>query len=304
MISRREFVERAALSTGALALGDAAIGQVSSPLGKSAKLGKTGIVTSLIGIGTGSVGVGHQSNQTRLGQPKFTELMLAAYEQGIRFFDLADQYGSMPFFKEPLKKLPREKIVIQSKSNSRTPDALRADIDRFRKELDTDMIDTLLIHCVMEPDWNVKYRPIMDVLSEAREKGIIRAHGCSCHTFEALDAASREPWVQVDLARFNPWGKIMDGKAGQDEKTIPSDVKPVLQRMRSVGKGVIGMKVLAEGQMAKGPDRMERAKESIKFSLASGAVDLMVIGFEAPKQIAEIADQTRLAMAELELRIA
>src|SRR5579872_3304326 len=178
-MNRREFVETAVLAAGALAAGTASA-QADNPVAKvtdRVKLGKTGITSSLLGIGTGSIGWNHQSNQTRLGQEKFTALMRHAYDSGILFFDLADQYGSMPYFREPLKKLPREKIVIQSKSNSRTPEAMRADLERFRKELDTDYIDTLLVHCVTEPDWNVRYRGIMDVLEEARQKGIIRAHG-------------------------------------------------------------------------------------------------------------------------------
>src|SRR5579862_3483459 len=191
-MNRREFVGKAVAAAGAIAIAaPAEAGDDLPKLSGHVKLGHTGITCSLIGIGTGTVGWKHESNQTRLGQPKFTELMMHAYESGIHFFDLADQYGSMPFFREPLKRLPREKITIQSKSNSREPDAMRADLDRFRKELGTDYIDTLLVHCVTEPDWNVRYRGIMDVLEDARQKGIIRAHGCSCHTLPALQTASR-----------------------------------------------------------------------------------------------------------------
>jgi aryl-alcohol dehydrogenase-like predicted oxidoreductase len=225
--------------------------------------------------------------------------MLHAYESGIHFFDLADQYGSMPYFREPLKRLSREKIVIQSKSNSRTPEAMRADLERFRKELDTDYIDTLLVHCVTEPDWNVRYRGIMDVLEEARQKGVIRAHGCSCHTLDALETASRDPWVQVDLARFNPWGAYMDTHHGDPDATTPTQVKPVLQRMRHAGKGVIGMKILAQGDIAKTDEKLAKARESLKFALSSGAVDMMVIGFESPQQVTEIVAETRVALAEL-----
>lgn len=305
-LNRREFVEKAVAAAGVLAVGASASADDKSEKGgvlpkitERVKLGKTGILSSLVGIGTGSVGWNHQSNQTRLGAEKFNALIRHAYDNGIHFFDLADQYGSMPFFKEPLKKLPREKIVIQSKSNSRTPDAIKADLERFRRELNTDYIDTLLVHCVTEGDWNVRYRGIMDALEEARQKGIIRAHGCSCHTLEALEAASKDPWVQVDLARFNPWGKYMDGKEGEPEEKAPDHVKPVLQRMRTAGKGVIGMKILAQGDIAKEADKIERARKSLRFALSSGAVDMMVIGFESPQQVSEIMHETRVAIAEI-----
>ena len=62
----------------------------------------------------------------------------------------------------------------------------------------------------------------MAVLSEAREKGIIRTHGISCHTLEALKTAAATDWVQVDLARFNPAGIAMDA--------APDVVRPVCRR--------------------------------------------------------------------------
>jgi diketogulonate reductase-like aldo/keto reductase len=205
----------------------------------------------------------------------------------------------MPYFKEPLKKLPREKIVIQSKSNNRTPEGIKADLERFRKELDTDYIDTLLVHCVTEPDWNVRYRGVMDALEEARQKGIIRAHGVSCHTLESLEAAANEPWVQVDLARYNPWGKYMDGKKGEPESKAPDFVRPLLQKMRSAGKGVIGMKILAQGDIAKEQEKLSKMRESLRHALSTGAVDMMVIGFESPQQITEVMTETRVALAEI-----
>ncbi len=304
-MNRREFVERAVVTAGVLGVVSASNADQTTTTVKDksvkdkVKLGKSGIVTSLVGIGTGSVGWNHQSNQTRLGQDKFTALIQHAHESGIHFFDLADQYGSMPFFKEPLKKLQRDKITIQTKSNSREPAKMRADLERFRKELDTDYLDTVLIHCVTEADWNVRYRGIMDVLEEAKQKGIIRAHGVSCHTLEALTAAASEPWVQVDLARFNPWGKYMDGKMGEPEVAAVDHVRPLLQKMRSAGKGVIGMKIVAQGDIMKADDRISKARESIRHALSTGAVDMMVIGFESHAQITEIMHETQVALAEV-----
>ncbi len=159
-----------------------------------------------------------------------------------------------------------------------------------------DYIDTVLMHVVTEPDWNVRYRGVQEVLEEARQKGIIRAHGCSCHTIEALRTAAADPWVQVDLARFNPWGKYMDTPQGESEANTPAIVKPVLQQMRAAGKGVIGMKILAQGDIAKGDDRLARARESIHHALSSGAVNMMVIGFESPQQITEIMRETQVAL--------
>jgi aryl-alcohol dehydrogenase-like predicted oxidoreductase len=154
------------------------------------------------------------------------------------------------------------------------------------------------MHCVVEPDWNTRYQEVKDVLSEAKEKGIIRAHGCSCHTLEALEAAAADPWVEVDLARYNPWGAYMDNKQGEPQENAPGHVKPILQKMRKAGKGVIGMKIVAQGDVAKGEDKMKRIRESLKFALADNVLNAMVVGLESPQQVAEIVTETRVALAE------
>ncbi len=305
-MNRREFVERAVVAASALAAGSlpsTAEGSQNKPgLHRRVKLGKSGRTSSLIGIGTGTVGWNGQSNQTRLGHDEFNRIIRHAYDQGITFFDCADMYGSHTYLREALKAIPREKVIIQTKIIHRTADEARADLDRFRQELGTDYIDHVLMHVVTEPDWNQRYRGVMDVLEEAKQKHIIRAHGCSCHTLEALEAAAAEPWVDVDLARFNPWGRMMDNRRGEPEDKAPDYVKPVLERMRKAGKAVIGMKILAEGRIVRGlpqDEKLAKMRESIRFALASGVIDVMVIGFQSTQEIDEALEQTRIALAEI-----
>ncbi len=167
-------------------------------------LGKTGIKTSRLAMGTGTVGFGHHSNQSALGVAALSSLLMNGYDQGLRFFDSADSYGSHPHVAAALKQVPRDKVTVLTKTFSRDPKSAREDLDRFRRELGTDYIDICLMHCLTEGDWTERFKGVMDVLSEAKEKGIIRAHGCSCHSIEALRAAAKSPWVDVDLARINP----------------------------------------------------------------------------------------------------
>src|SRR6266478_10016420 len=144
-------------------------------------LGKTGITTSRLAMGTGTVGSGGHSHQTALGVKGLSELLLNGYDQGLRFFDAADAYGSHPHVAEALKQLPRDKVTVLTKTFSRDPKSARADLDRFRRELGTDYLDICLMHCVTEGDWTTRFRGVMDVLSDAKKKGIVRTHGCSCH---------------------------------------------------------------------------------------------------------------------------
>src|SRR5207245_7861864 len=157
-------------------------------------LGRTGIKTSLIGMGTGSVGVRHSSNQVRLGHEKFCKLVRYAFERGITYFDTADQYGSHIYLRDALKGLPRDRLFLQSKTRATTAEMARADIVRMREELGTDYLDTLLMHCMTKGSWPTDFRPVMDVLSEAKAKGRVRAIGVSCHGMDPLRSAVSTAW--------------------------------------------------------------------------------------------------------------
>lgn len=210
---RREFLVRSISAAGAAwfysksilnAIAEQTLGQKFAAT-DTVTLGNTGIKTSRLAMGTGTVGSGHHSHQTALGVQGLSDLLRNGYDHGLRFFDAADSYGSHPHVAEALKHVPRDKVTVLTKTWARDPATARADLDRFRRELGTDYLDICLMHCVTEGDWTDRYRGVMDVLSEAKQKGIIRTHGCSCHSIEALRAAAKSPWVEIDLARINLW---------------------------------------------------------------------------------------------------
>jgi len=233
-------------------------------------LGKTGIQTSRLAMGTGSHGWYGHSDQTALGMSEFTALMMNGYENGLTFFDTADSYGSHSYIAPALKQIPRDKVVVMTKTESRDAKGVRADLDRYRKELGTDYIDICLVHCVTEADWNTRFRGAMDVLSEAKQKGIIRSHGVSCHSLGALRAAALEPWVEVDLVRMNPAGAYMDAD--------PSTVAEVIKQMRASGKGIIGMKILGQGVLR------DLQSQAIHYALGLGLLDAFTIGALSKKE--------------------
>jgi aryl-alcohol dehydrogenase-like predicted oxidoreductase len=195
---------------------------------------------------------------------ELTALLLNGYDSGLRFFDAADSYGSHPYVASALKQVPRDKVVVMTKTFTRDAKGVRDDLDRYRRELGIDYIDICMIHCVTEADWTTRYLGVMDVLSEAKEKGVIRAHGCSCHSIEALRTATASPWVEVHLVRINPVGAYMDAS--------PEIVVPVIKEMRAAGKGVIGMKILGQG------DLRNRQSEAIHYALGLGLLDAFTIG--------------------------
>lgn len=230
-------------------------------------LGKTGMQTSRLAMGTGTVGVGHHSHQTALGIDGLSRLLRNGYDNGLRFFDAADSYGSHPHVAEALKHVDRRRVTVLTKSWARDADGMRADLERFRRELNVDHIDVMLMHCLTEGDWTTGYRGAMDVLEDAKQKGIIRAHGCSCHTIEALRTAAKSPWVEVNLVRINPIGAEMDAS--------PDTVVGVIREMRAAGKGIVGMKILGQGALR------NRQDEALKFALGLGLLDAFTIGAES-----------------------
>src|SRR6267378_2248061 len=286
---RREFLIRSASGLGAAWLAQnnllAAIANTTLGTKFSASdtitLGSTGIKTSRLAMGTGTVGSGHHSHQTALGVKGLSDLLLNGYDQGLRFFDAADSYGSHPHVAEALKHVQRDKVTVLTKTWARDPASARADLERFRRELGTEHIDVCLMHCVTEGDWTERYKGVMDVLSEAKDKGVIRAHGCSCHSIEALRAAAKSPWVDIDLVRINPSGSHMDAD--------PATVVSVLHEMKAAGKAVVGMKILGQGDLS------NRQDEALKYALSLGVLDAFTIGAESKAQQEDLVQRIAAA---------
>jgi aryl-alcohol dehydrogenase-like predicted oxidoreductase len=279
-MERRQFLWRG--SAAAVALGLARFPKpLFAGLGEAARaqdritLGRSGLVVSRLAQGTGTSGFGRSSNQTRqLGIPGLADLLRAGVDQGLNFWDLADAYGSHPHAREALKTVKREQVVIMTKSWSRDEKGMRADLDRYRRELGVDQIDLVLLHCLTDANWPVTTAGAMAVLSEAKEKKIIRAHGVSCHSLAALKTAAASDWVDVDMARLNPAGMGMDGS--------PAEVVAVLAEMKRKGKGIIGMKILGAGQLR------NRVDEALRYALASPVLDCFTIGAENRRELDDL----------------
>ena len=240
-------------------------------------LGNTGIEVSRLAMGTGTSGYNKSSNQARkLGLTGLANLLRTAFDKGVFFWETADQYGTHAHIKEALKGVDREKTVLMTKTHAKTEDEMKADLDRYRKEMGTDHIDIVLLHALTNPQWNENRKGAMEYLVRAREEGIIKAHGVSCHSLGALETAANEPWVQVDLARMNPAGVIMDAE-------VPTVAK-VLQKMKAHGKGIIGMKILGAGRLR------DKVDEALQYALAQEYLDCFTIGSES---IDEFNDLTK-----------
>jgi aryl-alcohol dehydrogenase-like predicted oxidoreductase len=239
------------------------------------KLGPRGVEVSRLAMGTGTNGVGGSSNQTKkLGVQGLADLFKFGYDHGLTFWDSADQYGTHLHMKAALKEVKRDKVAIMTKTHATTAKDMREDLDRFRREIGTDYIDIVLLHAMTDGDWPEKKKGAMEVLAEAREKGVVRTHGTSCHSFDAMKAALATPWCEVDLARINPARIAMDND--------PQTILNLLGDMKKSGKGVIGMKIFGAGRLRSKPD------ECLQFALAHDQIDCFTIGAEGVMELSDL----------------
>ncbi len=278
-MKRRHFIKSGAAVAGTLLFDafpyHAFAGTTKKYASDTITLGETGIKVSRLAMGTGTRGFGNSSNQTRkLGLKGLANLLRTAYDEGVYFWESADQYGTHPHMKEALKSVDREKVVLLTKTHAKTEAEMKADLDRYRREIGTDYIEIVLLHALTNPRWNENRKGAMEYLARAREDGIIKAHGVSCHSLGALETAADEPWVQVDLARMNPAGVRMDDK-------VPV-VAGVLKKMKARGKGVIGMKIIGAGHLS------NKVDEALQYALAQDYMDCFTIGSESIDQFKDL----------------
>jgi 1-deoxyxylulose-5-phosphate synthase len=283
-LNRRHFIKTTLAGAGVLAtvprLATAAPGPKSAA--DRVTLGKTGIKCSYLAQGTGFNGYRRSSDHTRLGQDKFTRLLRHSLDEGVNFLDLADLYGSHPFVRTALDGVSRDKYVILSKIWPRkeewvTPSGnAREELDRFRKELGTELIDICLIHCMTNDKWREEYAGIRDGLSDLKAKGVVRAVGVSCHDHGALKLAARDPWVDVIFARINYKG----GQPYDCDDTV-EEISKTLNTARANGKAVVGMKIFGAGKLT----QPEQKDASLRYVIGNNLVDAMTIGMLSTEQV-------------------
>ena len=300
-MNRRKFVSALGLGTAHILFSNPLLASTparfasTNPVQKII-LGKSGIETSLIGIGTGVHAGNRTSFLTKQDKQKSLALLHHAYDSGVRNFDCADSYGTHGIVAEALAKKDRKEYTLTSKIWVRgggIPEPERPDanivVDRFRKELNTDYIDLVQIHCMVDENWTETQKKQMDILENLKAKGIIRAHGVSVHSLDAMKDAVKSPWVDVLHARINPYGMAMD-------KPDPKEVVDVIQQLHKAGKGVIGMKLVGDGKLRNDSQKID---DSLRFVLGLGCVDMMIVGFEEPEQIDNYIGRVEKSLIEI-----
>ncbi len=226
--------------------------------------GSTGLEVSPLAFGTGTHGVGGHSDQSALGIDGLADLLLEAYDYGINFWDSADEYGTHPHLARALQNIPRDQVVILTKTMARNGERASLDIERFLKEINTEVIDIVLMHVITPRDWTTRYEDVMETLSRAKEQGKVRAIGISFHSLAALEVATQTQWDDVVMVRINHAGIEMDAST--------KIVEPLLAQMHTAGKAVLGMKVFGVGRLG------NELYEALNYVFGLRSVDAITIG--------------------------
>jgi len=235
------------------------------------EFGNTGLKVSPLSFGTGSNGWQGRSDQSDLGVDKLSDLLLSAFDYGVNFWDTADDYGTHPHIAQALHKIPRNNVVIVTKTLSQKADQVKSDIDRYLMEINTDYVDIILLHVMTHADWPRRYAGAMNILSHAKQEGKVRALGVSCHSLSALQASADTDWCEVVMARINYAGVNMDASL---EK-----VAPILEKLYSAGKAVYGMKILGNGQLS------NNVGSAIQYAFNLGCLHAITIGMTNQDQL-------------------
>lgn len=228
---------------------------------KTRKLGKNGPEVSALGLGCMGLSFGYG---TTTGKEEAINLIRAAYEAGVTFFDTAEAYG--PYTNEEVvgeAVAPfRDQVVIATKfgfdRNSSTglnsrPEHIRQVVEGSLKRLQTSVIDLLYQHRV-DPDV-----PIEDVAGTVRDlikEGKVRYFGLSeagvknirkAHTVQQVTALQseyslfwREPEAEIiplleelgiGFVPFSPLGKgFLTGKINENTTFEKNDFRNTVPR--------------------------------------------------------------------------
>ena len=175
-------------------------------------LGRTKLRVSVAGLGTG--GFSRLGLKTGKTEDEAARLVLEAVDLGINFIDTAAAYGTEGVIGRALTSLPRDLVVISTKSTVRragervTPEGLVASIDNSLRVMGIDHIDVFNLHGVLRDDYGYALETLATVLDAEGRKGKIRHIGITeaaivDHTNEMLKRALSDPVWEVFMVAFH-----------------------------------------------------------------------------------------------------
>ncbi len=214
------------------------------------QLGKTQFMCSRLVFGCGAA----------LAGGKAVRLLGRAYEQGINFYDVGydDYYKGSERHLAPFLKRHRDEVWVTSKAPARVPGGGPLTVEKAKAaatywtgqldlslgRLEVDHVDAYYFMGVNDPAL-VKSEELAQAFFDARDAGKVRHLGISTHenAQECLEAAIDTGWYSLAMVAICPAGwydyrkrELLNGKGTLKQ------LRPVLDKAREAGIGLIGMK--------------------------------------------------------------
>lgn len=166
---------------------------------------------SAIGIGAWQLGI--NSGWQGMSETEATYLVHQALDAGINFFDTAPNYGhgtSEERLGRALHNTDRSKIVINTKFGHTASDttnysarSIRESLEGSLQRLQTDYVDSLIIHNPPSHYLNGQQQPHYELLEQLKQEGKIKAYGASLDTYDDMKLLMDTTGAQVIEAFFN-----------------------------------------------------------------------------------------------------
>ncbi len=195
---------------------------------KKNKLGRTGLEVSRIAY-AGIVSMSVEQNSS-------DNYVKYAINKGINYFDIAPSYNDAQEKMGKSLKDFRKDVYLACKTTQRDAIGAQKDMETSLKMLYTDYFDVYQLHSITTfEDVDKVFSPggAFEVIIKAKEKGIIRNIGMSCHSEEAAMYALK--FYDFDTILFpTNWALNMGKQFGND----------IMKNVRENNRGFLGMKSL------------------------------------------------------------
>lgn len=254
------------------------------------EIANTGVNVSPIGLGTVKIGrdkgLKYPTGFTIPNDNEVLDLLAHSSDLGINLLDTAPAYGNSEQRLGKLLAKQRNNWVIATKvgeifDNSTgeshydfTPEFITASIHQSLKNLRSDYLDIVLIHSDGNDKHIIENLGALEILSELKQQGLIRATGMSTKTVEGGLLALE----QSDLAM------VMHNLKYREEQLV-------IERAQQDNKGIFIKKALASGHIS-----ADSVQNNFDFIYRFPAVSSIIIGTINPLHLVDNVRKAALAL--------
>lgn len=240
---------------------------------KEAILGKTGLKVKTLGFG----GIPIQ----RVTEEEAIKVVEKCYELGLNYFDTARNYSNSEERIGKALEDVRENVYLATKSNKRTADLVKKELDTSLKNLRTDYIDVYQLHNISDEEQWKQVREAggaLEAVYEAKEEGKIKH----------VSVTSHSPILSIEMVKSNIFSTLM---IPYNYLTVEPE-KELLPLCKKHNVGTIIMKPFGGGAFS-------NANTALKYVLRNPDVDVVIPGMMST---CEVEENTRVWAGDLTLR--